>query len=36
LRFGFGGPLDHIDIAAGRTLRGDKDWFVTLGLALSF
>ncbi|TVQ33203.1 MAG: hypothetical protein EA370_11990 [Wenzhouxiangella sp.] len=36
LRFGFGGPLDHIDFAAGRTLRGDKDWFFTVGLGLTF
>ena len=36
LRFGFGGPLDHIDLAVGRTLRGDTDWFFTVGLGLTF
>jgi hypothetical protein len=36
LRFGFEGPLDHIDFAAGRTLRGETDWFLTAGLALTF
>ncbi len=36
LRFGFGGLLDHLDLAAGRPLRGETDWFFTAGLALTF
>ncbi len=36
LRFGFDGALEHLDLAVGRSLRGDKDWSVTVGLTLSF
>lgn len=36
LRFAMNGPLDHIDIAAGRSLRDQNDWAFTLGMALAF
>lgn len=34
LRFGGGGALEHIDLALGRVLGDDKDWFFTFGLTL--
>lgn len=36
LRFSLGGNFDHLDIAAGTSLRGDGDDFLTAGLALTF
>jgi hypothetical protein len=31
------GPLEHLDLALGRELTGEnKDWFVTVGLAVAF
>ncbi|MHB8708857.1 MAG: hypothetical protein ACYC9I_08280 [Desulfuromonadales bacterium] len=36
LRFALGGPAEYLDIAAGRQLQGDKEWFVTAGITLVF
>lgn len=37
LRFNFDHAVEHLDLAVGRALRGgDKDWFFTLGLTLTF
>jgi hypothetical protein len=36
LRFALGGAAEHLDIAAGRQLRGEQDWFLTVGLGLAF
>jgi hypothetical protein len=36
LRLAAGGVIEHFDIAAGRSLRGEQDWFLTVGLGLAF
>ncbi|MCC5869495.1 MAG: hypothetical protein JJU27_13400 [Gammaproteobacteria bacterium] len=36
-RFAGGGAFEHVDLAIGRVLRGDdRDWFVTVGVSLTF
>jgi len=36
LRRGFDGALEHLDFAVGRTLRDQRDWFLTAGLTATF
>jgi hypothetical protein len=36
VRAGVGGGVEHLDIAVGRNLGRDGDWFMTAGLALAF
>ena len=36
LRFDVGGPFDHLDVAVGRQLEGERDTFATAGFAIIF
>jgi len=36
IRTGIGDVVEHLDVAVGRNLSSDADWFVTAGLTLAF